>query len=240
MDFPVTCPWPPRPNVALPMRCAEATGAAVWGPPQLRPSLLSQELSLWQSTYVFVTSDHGYNMGQHNLPSCKLNVYDHDVRVPMAIRGPGIQPMSNLSEIGSHADIAPTLLSLAGIDPTRMQPAIDGKSLLPWLLTDRHALLPTATRERLLIERARLGAPPPPPQSMDTQSTPIAMWDDELDLKSDLKSDDAGAETMMANASTYRADRRHTVGSTPCLSKQSTHYQLIRQAHDATSTVKIG
>ena len=41
------------------------------------------ELALWNSTYAFVTSDHGYNLGQHNLPSCKLNVYDHAVRVPM-------------------------------------------------------------------------------------------------------------------------------------------------------------
>ena len=40
-----------------------------------------KRLRVWNSTYVFVTSDHGYNMGQHNLPSCKLGVYDNTIIV---------------------------------------------------------------------------------------------------------------------------------------------------------------
>ncbi len=39
-------------------------------------------------------------MGQHNLPSCKLNVYDHAVRIPMLIRGPGVQAQQRFSQIG--------------------------------------------------------------------------------------------------------------------------------------------
>ena len=62
---------------------------------------LLDELKLTNSTYMIITSDHGnmpslssipssvhlmyailrssqgYNLGQHRLPSCKLNVYDH-------------------------------------------------------------------------------------------------------------------------------------------------------------------
>ena len=88
------------------------------------------ELGLWESTYFFVTSDHGYNMGQHNLHSCKLNVYDNAIRIPMMIRGPGIGVM-NLTEIGSNVDIAPTLLSLAGLDPTTVDgPPMDGTYML--------------------------------------------------------------------------------------------------------------
>eukprot|EP00947_MAST-08B_sp_MAST-8B-sp1_P006501 g6501.t1 len=107
------------------------------------------ELGLANSTYIFVTSDHGYNMGNHNLPSCKLQVYDHSIRVPMLMRGPGIAPRPRqrgqqrqfFTEIGCNADLAPTFLALAGLDPSKLNdgnsttpPPMDGKSLLPWLL----------------------------------------------------------------------------------------------------------
>ena len=32
------------------------------------------ELGVLDNTFMFFTSDHGYNLGQHRLPSCKLNV----------------------------------------------------------------------------------------------------------------------------------------------------------------------
>jgi hypothetical protein len=126
------------------------------------------ELKLAASTYFFVTSDHGYNMGQHNLPSCKLNVYDNTVRIPMLIRGPGIKAQQSFTQIGSNVDVAPTLLALAGLDPmTLTTPPMDGKSLMPWLLAGADdgsgggaagaLLLPSVTRAQLAVERARLG-----------------------------------------------------------------------------------
>jgi N-acetylglucosamine-6-sulfatase len=41
------------------------------------------DLGLIDSTYFFSTSDHGYQLGQMRLPSCKLNVYENDIRIPM-------------------------------------------------------------------------------------------------------------------------------------------------------------
>jgi hypothetical protein len=90
-------------------------------------------------------------------------VYDHSVRVPMLIRGPGISP-ALFREVGSHVDLAPTFLALSGLDPPSVSgPPIDGKSLLPWLLAgaDTHSL-PAATRVQLARERARLGMLPAP------------------------------------------------------------------------------
>ena len=37
-----------------------------------------EEMGLLDNTYFFITSDHGYNLGQHRLPSCKLNVYVYE------------------------------------------------------------------------------------------------------------------------------------------------------------------
>ena len=48
---------------------------------------------------------------------------------------PAVRRPQPFSEIGSHIDLAPTFLALAGLDPKRVPgPPMDGKSLLPWLL----------------------------------------------------------------------------------------------------------
>lgn len=71
---------------------------------------------------------------QHRLPSCKLNVYDHDIRIPMVIMGPGIQADSTFDFIASNVDLAPTFVSLAGGDPTTLSPPMDGKSVAAQLI----------------------------------------------------------------------------------------------------------
>ena len=47
-------------------------------------------LGVAHKTYWFVSSDHGYNLGGHRLPSNKFLLYDHSLRIPMVIRGPGV------------------------------------------------------------------------------------------------------------------------------------------------------
>ena len=44
------------------------------------------------NTYVLITSDHGYNLGHHRIPSNKFLLYDHATRIPGVISGPGIKP----------------------------------------------------------------------------------------------------------------------------------------------------
>lgn len=133
--------------------------------------------------------------GQHNLPSCKLNVYDNTVRIPMLIRGPGIRAKQRFTQIGSNVDVAPTLLALAGLDPTQLTPPMDGKSLLPWLLSaaaaddsqmggrtvgqadhDQNATLPSATRTQLVVERSRLGVVGPVDDAESLPRVRAAHW----------------------------------------------------------------
>lgn len=87
----------------------------------------------------------------------------------MMIRGPGIQPGQTFTEIGSNADVAPTLLALGGIDAaTQTSPPMDGKSLLPWLITTYGGggggqrgivQVPAETATQLELERGRLSVP---------------------------------------------------------------------------------
>tara|TARA_B110001452_G_scaffold234810_1_gene213318 strand:- start:85 stop:1779 length:1695 start_codon:yes stop_codon:yes gene_type:complete len=104
-----------------------------------------RSLGAFDSTYFLVTSDHGYNLGQHRLPSCKLNVYDHDIRIPMLIAGPGVRPGA-FAHIGSNVDVAPTLLDLAGLPEAA---DMDGTSIAPLLIDATHAKTPRATAARL-------------------------------------------------------------------------------------------
>eukprot|EP01065_Artemidia_motanka_P029313 TRINITY_DN35454_c0_g1_i1.p1 TRINITY_DN35454_c0_g1~~TRINITY_DN35454_c0_g1_i1.p1 ORF type:complete len:616 (+),score=241.61 TRINITY_DN35454_c0_g1_i1:79-1926(+) len=103
------------------------------------------ELGRLHNTYFLVSSDHGYNLGQHRLPSNKFLLYDHSLRIPMLFKGPGIAAGSKLDFPGTNVDVAPTILGLAGIDT----PAVmDGKSVVPLLVTDADAA-PGAVRRHL-------------------------------------------------------------------------------------------
>ena len=89
------------------------------------------ELGLWENTYLFFSSDHGYHFGEFRLGGGKWQVYDTDVRVPMRIAGPTIRPNSTLGLVGSHVDLAPTWLGLAGVGTPD---GMDGRSLAGVLL----------------------------------------------------------------------------------------------------------
>ncbi|MHC4474294.1 MAG: sulfatase family protein [Planctomycetota bacterium] len=76
-----------------------------------------------ENTVVFFWSDHG-----RGLPRCKRWPYDSGLHVPLIIRWPGtIGPGTVCDDLVNLIDLAPTLLSLAGVKvPTYMQ----GKVLL--------------------------------------------------------------------------------------------------------------
>ena len=80
---------------------------------------------------MFYASDHGYQLGQHRLPGDKRHLYEHDVRVPLFVRGPGVAAGSAIDAPVMSVDIAPTLTHIAtGSVPDDM----DGRSLVPLLL----------------------------------------------------------------------------------------------------------
>lgn len=82
-------------------------------------------------TYVVVTSDHGESLGDHGFKTHASSLYNSEIRVPLVVRGPRVTQGRITRPVGL-ADLAPTLLDLAGYVPPGM-PAMDGKSFAPVL-----------------------------------------------------------------------------------------------------------
>jgi arylsulfatase A-like enzyme len=67
------------------------------------------------NTYVVVTSDNGYQFGEHRLFE-KGDLYEPAIRVPLLVRGPGVLTGKD-SRLTSNIDLAPTFLDWAGVSP---------------------------------------------------------------------------------------------------------------------------
>lgn len=85
------------------------------------------------NTIVIFTSDHGDMCGSHGLRSKGPFVYDEIMRVPLYVRAPGVtRPGTTTGALGTHVDLAATIVSLAGTDPDD-HPSLRGEDLKPVL-----------------------------------------------------------------------------------------------------------
>jgi arylsulfatase A-like enzyme len=106
---------------------------------------------------VVLTGDHGEAFGEHGEYFHGRDLWDEIVRVPLLVHVPGAGP-HRLSRRVSHADLAPTVLDLAGIAPDT---GARGESLVEEIfggqLPDRPILVdqprnPYYTSKRAFIE----------------------------------------------------------------------------------------
>jgi N-acetylglucosamine-6-sulfatase len=88
-------------------------------------------------TYILVTSDNGYLLGEHRIPFGKVHPYEPSARIPMMLRGPGIPAGVHPTQLVGLQDIAPTVLRATGNYGIQTH-VLDGVSLLR-LTTDRTA-----------------------------------------------------------------------------------------------------
>ncbi len=105
-----------------------------------------ENMGMMDNTYFFYSSDHGFQLGEFNLPFDKRHVYDFDIRIHLLIRGPGIKPGSTFDYLGSNVDFAATWLGLAGIERGS---GIDGKSIVPLIVDGSDANVPESTAQHL-------------------------------------------------------------------------------------------
>lgn len=82
-----------------------------------------------ENTWIFFTADHGLAVGHHGLFG-KQNLYDHSLRVPFMVVGPGVKVGHKISAPIYLQDVMPTVLELAGAPKPDH---VDFHSLLPLL-----------------------------------------------------------------------------------------------------------
>lgn len=66
------------------------------------------------NTYIFFTADHGLAVGHHGFMG-KQNLYDHSIRVPFVVAGPGVAADTRNPAPVYLQDVMPTTLELAGV-----------------------------------------------------------------------------------------------------------------------------
>lgn len=81
------------------------------------------------NTMIIFASDHGLALGSHGLLG-KQNLYEHSVRAPLILAGPGIPRNRQSGALCYLFDIYPTLCELAG---QRIPRTVEGRSLVPLL-----------------------------------------------------------------------------------------------------------
>ena len=79
------------------------------------------------NTIVVYVADHGIAIGQHGLFG-KQNVYDHSIRVPLILRGPGLPTGQRMDALNYSFDLFPTLCELTDI---ARPDTVESQSLLP-------------------------------------------------------------------------------------------------------------
>lgn len=80
-----------------------------------------------KNTWIFFTADHGLAVGRHGLVG-KQNLYEHSVRVPFIVAGPGVTANERIEAPIYLQDVMPTTLELAG---TPQPDHVDFHSLVP-------------------------------------------------------------------------------------------------------------
>jgi autotransporter-associated beta strand protein len=78
-----------------------------------------------ENTLVIFTSDNGFFWGEHGRGDKRL-AYEESIRVPLLMRGPGVVPGQTSDALVTAVDLAPTILTAAGV---AVPPAMQGQAL---------------------------------------------------------------------------------------------------------------
>jgi len=76
---------------------------------KLRLALKQQKL--WNNTVIIFTSDHGENLGEHELYFHHGGLYEEAVKIPLVIRIPGEAKLT-IPSLAQTVDIAPTIMGI--------------------------------------------------------------------------------------------------------------------------------
>ena len=91
-------------------------------------------LDLWRDTVVIFTCDHGEMNGAHRMTQKGAIHFDEAAIVNLTVCAPGGPQGRRTGAVGSHLDLAPTVLDFAGLGEAEMRqryPLLKGRSLRP-------------------------------------------------------------------------------------------------------------
>lgn len=126
---------------------------------------LLEERGSLDRTILIVLSDHGENLGDHQLLGHQFGLYETTVRIPLLVHYPPAFPPGSIDEHPVQiTDVLPTILELVGLDDP--EPVTEGRSLLPGHTDERRAIVTTLAphagfddpeqRTRFASERLRM------------------------------------------------------------------------------------
>ncbi|MEX2512929.1 MAG: sulfatase-like hydrolase/transferase [Cyclobacteriaceae bacterium] len=108
-----------------------------------------EESGKMDNTYIIFTSDHGLAVGHHGLMG-KQNMFDHSVRTPLTIVGPGIPKNKKYNQQVYLQDVSATMLDLAGVEkPT----STVFHSLMPYINDNANSAYPIIYSAYLNLQR---------------------------------------------------------------------------------------
>jgi arylsulfatase A-like enzyme len=120
-------PWPRTPEVVR-QHLADYYSAIEFVDAQLGRMLAALKQSgQYERTIIVFASDHGLAIGSHGLFG-KQNLYEHSMRAPLILAGPGISRGKSSDAMCYLLDIFPTLGELAGVPSPE---GSEGKSVMP-------------------------------------------------------------------------------------------------------------
>jgi len=90
-----------------------------------------------KSTITVFTSDHGEGLGEHGARNHAETLYNSEIHVPLVVVGGGAKAR-RIQEAVGLADVAPSILELAGFEPPTM-PAMDGRSFAALVRGERES-----------------------------------------------------------------------------------------------------
>lgn len=103
-----------------------------------------EELKLKERTHLIITSDHGTNLEEHEVPPFPhldliypqhTTQYDHDLKVPLILTGPEIPAGKVVKGQVRHVDVVPTVVELMGL---KTSIKFDGHSLMAAIKTGQN------------------------------------------------------------------------------------------------------
>ena len=91
-----------------------------------------REMGVLEETLIVVLADHGTEFAEHGFYEKKVNVYNEILHVPLIFHYPAGLPAGRVVDgLVESAQVAPTIVDLAGLDPL---PTAQGASLAPRLV----------------------------------------------------------------------------------------------------------